>query len=290
MISIPDIKQEDLLDACINGIRDNDEEKKERKTRLINSKQSLLEYSNHYKEVAEVGQLSTEERNTEIQGGALKDDMIFLYDERLVKSVNGKKYYDKIKAAAPHGKCPICGYYEADTLDHYLPKAVFHRYAVTIENLVPECIVCNKKKTTEVANNRMEETIHPYFDNFDDEIWMYAIINRQAGSPFGFDFEVRKPDTWDDEKFIRAKNHLKVYKLYDLYRVLSAAEINTVLLRIKKLYRRVNDIGFLRETIKDDCDIEREQRKNSWQAAMYQCIYEDTWIWEDFMPTFLDED
>lgn len=35
MISIPDIKQEDLLDACINGIRDNDEETKERKTRLI---------------------------------------------------------------------------------------------------------------------------------------------------------------------------------------------------------------------------------------------------------------
>lgn len=290
MISIPDIKQEDLLNVCINGIRDNDEEKEERKTRLNNSKQSLLEYSRHYKDIAELGLLSAEERNFEIQGGALKNDMIYLYDERLVKSVNGKKYYDKIKAAAPHGKCPICGYYEADTLDHYLPKAVYHRYAVTVENLVPECIACNKKKTTRIANSRDEETIHPYFDDFDDEVWMYATINKQAGKPFGFEFEVRKPDSWDDQKFIRAQNHLKVYKLYDLYRVLSATEINTVLLRIQKLYRRVRDIDFLRDTIKDECDIEREQRKNSWQAAMYQCIYEDTWVWNEYMPTFLDEE
>lgn len=290
MISIPDIKQEDLLNACINGMRTNNENEKARKARLNDSKQALLEYSRHYKEVAELGLLNAEERNAEIQGGVLKDDMIFLYEKRLVDSVNGKKYYDKIKAAAPYGICPICGRREADTLDHYLPKAVFHRYAVSVENLIPECIECNKNKDNFVAKSRHEETIHPYFDDFDDEIWMYAKINRQAGIPFGFDFEVGKPKSWYDEKINRAKNHLKVYKLYDLYMVLAALEINTVLLRMKKLYRRVHDIVFLRDTIKDECDIEREQRKNSWQAAMYQCIYEDTWIWNEYIPTFLDKE
>ena len=290
MISIPDIKQEDLRNACINGMRTNNENEKARKARLNDSKQALLEYSRHYKEVAELGLLNAEERNAEIQGGVLKDDMIFLYEKRLVDSVNGKKYYDKIKAAAPYGICPICGRREADTLDHYLPKAVFHRYAVSVENLIPECIECNKNKDNFVAKSRHEETIHPYFDDFDDEIWMYAKINRQAGIPFGFDFEVGKPKSWYDEKINRAKNHLKVYKLYDLYMVLAALEINTVLLRMKKLYRRVHDIVFLRDTIKDECDIEREQRKNSWQAAMYQCIYEDTWIWNEYIPTFLDKE
>lgn len=289
MISIPDINQEELLNDCIDGIQVKDVETRERKTRIENSKQSLLDYAGHYKTVAEIGGLSAEEQNSEINGGATKSDMVFLYDERLVKSAKGKPYYDKIKAAAPYGKCPICGYYEADTLDHYLPKAFFYRYAVTVENLVPECSACNKKKTTGLASRRVEETIHPYFDDFDDEVWMYAQINREAGSPLGFDFEVRKPDSWDNVKYLRAKNHLKVYKLYDLYRALSAAEINTVLSIIKKLYKRVEDIDFLRDTIKDYCDAEREQRKNSWQAAMYQCIYEDTWVWDEYMPVFLDE-
>lgn len=289
MISIPDIKQEDLLNACINGIRDNDEVKKARKTRLNNSKQVLLEYSRRYKEVAELGQLSAEERNIEIKGGVLKNDMIYLYDERLVKSVNGKKYYNKIKAAAPYGKCPICGHCQAVTLDHYLPKAVFHRYVVTVENLIPECVECNKNKNNFVAKSRYEEAIHPYFDDFDDEIWMYAKINRQAGIPFGFDFEVGKPKSWSDEKINRAKNHLEVYKLYDLYRRLAAAEINTALLNIKNIYRIVKDINLLRDIVKGNCDIERGQRKNSWQAAMYQCIYEDRWVWDEYMPTFLDE-
>ena len=290
MISIPDINQEELLNDCINGIQVKDDETRYRKIRIENSKQSLLEYARHYKTIAEIGELSTEEQNSEINGGATKRDMVFLYDERLVKSVKGKPYYDKIKAAAPYGRCPICGYYEADTLDHYLPKAIFYRYAVTVENLVPECSICNKKKTTGIASRRDEETIHPYFDDFDDEVWMYSQINREAGSPFGFDFEVRKPDSWDNVKYLRAKNHLEVYKLNDLYRTLSAAEINTVLSKIKKLYKRVNDIEFLRDTIKDDCDSEREQRKNSWQAAMYQCIYEDAWVWDEFMPDFLDEE
>lgn len=42
-----------------------------------------------------------------------------------------------------------------------------------------------------------------------------------------------------------------INQLYDLYRALSAAEINTVLSIIKKLYKRVKDIDFLRDTIKD---------------------------------------
>lgn len=284
MISIPEINQEELIDDCICGIRDQ-----VRRNVLIQSKQSLLEYSTHYKDAAMQGKLSDEDANVEIQGGASKDDMIYLYDERLVKSVKGKPYYSKILAAAPNQKCPICGYYQANTLDHYLPKARFWRFAVTVPNLVPECIVCNKNKTETIAENRVNETIHPYFDDFDDEIWLFASINTEAGSPFGFDFEVRKPDSWDYEKFLRAENHLKVYKLYDMYRALAAAEINKELLRAKKLYARVNDINFLRETFLDDCETERVYKKNSWRAAMYLCLYENIWIWDVFIPSFLNE-
>lgn len=86
MISIPDINQEELLNDCIDGIQVKDVETRERKTRIENSKQSLLDYAGHYKTVAEIGGLSAEEQNSEINGGATKSDMVFLYDERLVKS------------------------------------------------------------------------------------------------------------------------------------------------------------------------------------------------------------
>ena len=37
----------------------------------------------------------------------------------------GREYYNKIKANAPHGICPICEVSTVDNLDHYLAKAHF---------------------------------------------------------------------------------------------------------------------------------------------------------------------
>lgn len=283
-IKIPDIDQGKMLDACIDGIRDTD-----RKNRLIACKNDILDFSKHYAETAECGTLSNENiPETNHIGKLGKEDMIFLYNERLVRSKKGREFYNKIKSNAPQGICPLCEHYEVDTLDHYLPKAIFFQYAVTKENLVPACIKCNKNKTSETPETRNQETIHPYYDDFDDEVWLKADICIDAGEPFGFSFYVDSPESWDDEKCQRAENHLYVFKLKKLFRVLAAREVCKELKSLVKLYGRVHDYDFVRNTVKDDCEVERDENKNSWKAAMYQCLYDSDWMWNEFFPNYVE--
>lgn len=284
-ISIPDIEQADILDACIDNMDDLD-----RKTRLTNCKLDIINYSQHYAETAEERTLSSEVAPESDSIGELKkDDMVFLYEARLVKSKKGRFYYDKIKANAPNEICPFCGYYDVDTLDHYLPKALFFQYSVTKENLVPACIKCNKNKRTEVPEDRAQEIIHPYYDDFDDEVWLVADINIDAGEPFGFSFYVFKPDSWSEEKYQRAENHLKVFKLKRLFRLVSAAAISKELKSFAKLYGRIHDFDIVRDHVEDLCNVERDENRNSWKAAMYQCLHDSEWMWSDFFPDYAEE-
>ncbi len=283
-INVPSIDQNKLLDDCIEHIHESN-----RKNRLQKCKNEIVVHSMNYKNIASNGTLSDELPPINPLGSVYKEDMIYLYDERLVQSIKGRFYYDKIIANAPQGICPICGHRDVDTLDHFLPKSIFFQYSVSIGNLVPVCLKCNKNKLTNAPEDRAHEVIHPYYDDFDDEIWLYAKINVDAGNPFGFLYSVIKPNSWDETKFTRAKNHMRVYKLKALFRVLSASVINSELKSYKKLYEKTHDIDFVRDHVKDLCDIEREENMNSWKAAMYQSMYDSDWMWIDFFPKYVEE-
>ncbi len=82
---------------------------------------------------------------------------------------------------------------------------------------------------------------------------------------------------------------MRVYKLKALFRVLSASVINSELKSYKKLYEKTHDIDFVRDHVKDLCDIEREENMNSWKAAMYQSMYDSDWMWIDFFPKYVEE-
>jgi possible EA31 gene protein, phage lambda len=281
-INIPDIDFEEMVNDCIKDIRDDD-----KRNRINNSKSFILSTSSAYKNAVKGGCLYKEKVDIKITGGATRDDMIYLYEKRLVESKKGRKYYDKIKANAPMGKCPICDYNLVDTIDHYLPKTIFYQYAITVENLLPECAKCNKNKTDKMAYNRIEELIHPYFDDFDNDVWLHASIDKNAGEPFGFKYGVEKPQTWDEEKFNRAKNHLSVYKLDSLYMILAASEINKELLKLKGHYLILRDKKPLKEIVNISLEVEKGINRNSWKTAMLQCIYDNDWFWDTFIPQFL---
>ncbi|WP_050768782.1 HNH endonuclease [Oribacterium sinus] len=282
-INLPQIDKEAMINACTRGVKDNC-----RKKRLLASKEHILKTSNIYcAALAKVG-LSKINANQKFVGEATKDDMIYLYEERLVKSKQGKEFYNAIIAGAPWGKCPICGHYLADTVDHYLPKAIYYQFSVTLENLVPMCMKCNLCKRDDIPKIREKETIHPYFDDFDDEEWLFAKIEEEAGDPFGFLFSVESPSVWSEEKCCRARNHLSKYKLDDLYNKLSAADINKELKKLKQSYSINKDLSALKSSISDYLKVEREYNPNSWQTAVYRCLNTDLWFWNTFIPEFLD--
>lgn len=282
-INLPQIDKEAMINACTRGVKDNC-----RKKRLLASKEHILKTSNIYRAALAKEALSKINTNQKFVGEATKEDMIYLYEKRLVKSKEGKKFYNVILVGAPCGMCPICGCNLANTVDHYLAKTKYYQFAVTLENLVPMCMRCNHCKNDDIPKRREEETIHPYFDDFNDEEWLFAKIEKDAGEPFGFIFSVKSPSVWSAEKCNRAKNHLLKYKLDDLYNKLSAADINKELSKLKLLYLINKDLSVLKSSISGFLDVERDNNPNSWQTAMYRCLNTDLWFWNTFIPEFLD--
>ena len=84
--------------------------------------------------------------------------------------------YDRLRGQSRHGKCPLCAHRDASTLDHYLAKSTHPTFALTPLNLVPSCASCNKNKLDFVPLTSVDQTLHPYYDDVDGEVWLYAEV------------------------------------------------------------------------------------------------------------------
>lgn len=61
--------------------------------------------------------------------------------------------------------CPMCGYGQVLTLDHYLPKDAYPEFSILPLNLVPACSDCNNFKSNFIRSTEGARFIHPYFDD-----------------------------------------------------------------------------------------------------------------------------
>lgn len=267
-LNIPKLSQEEIYKDCTNNIR-----KGTRLTYLLNSKTVIVEKSKEYDLLALQGELYTIREHDDVCGMAKKEDMVWLYDNKFVKD-GGRKYYNQLLLIPPYGICPLCGQRRVSTLDHYLPKTLYPTYAITSYNLVPSCYECNKAKATVSADTRVNETIHPYYDDFDDEVWVKAevIESRQVG----FNYYTYKPNNWSSEKYNRAKKHFDTYKLDKLYSSHAAEEYCEYLYSIKKLFA-IGREKLVKSDLAERVAASRSNRLNTWKAAMYSALLESEW-------------
>lgn len=272
----PKLNQCDIYDDCINNIRSY-----ERKARLENSKDEVISKSSEYDLLAQNEKLCLIPEHVNVQGGVNKDDMVFVYENKFSKKGQiARKYYDEIMLSAPYGRCPLCGQRQVKTLDHYLPKSKFPTYSITPFNLIPACSDCNKDKTDDIASCRGEETIHPYYDDFNDEVWIKAKLVDEI--PVSFEFYTEKPKRWDETKYCRAKTHFKKFSLNKLYKPYASEMFIGAFSRLKRLYDRTDEQetkNEVKECIKD----EQKHGLNSWQSVMYSSIYESDWFWSTYI-------
>ena len=61
------------------------------------------------------------------------------------------------------GRCPMCGFGEASTLDHYLPLSKYPEFSVFAMNLIPACARCNQLKGDSVGKTPAEQFLHAFF-------------------------------------------------------------------------------------------------------------------------------
>jgi len=268
VISKPNINPDIVYLECLDGIRDEAKRDKFRSVEHYIKSQSIL-----YNNKALVADLYTIATHNGVNNILTTDDMKkVLYSQQMVARPKGRKTYDKIMSLAPLNKCPFCGIGMVTTLDHYLPKAKFPTFSVLPYNLVPSCKDCNTGKSTSYATTKEKQTLHPYYDDFLDEQWLFAEVKQT--SPVSIRFFVDVPHVRSHVDKSRVEAHFIEYNLGKRFSV----EASNALANLKEEFTLfpLEQEAIKRELNKKAISFQKRYL-NSWESALYKALSESDW-------------
>ncbi|MFJ3775144.1 HNH endonuclease [Streptomyces sp. NPDC090075] len=232
-----------------------------------------------YEAAAESSELYTL-KQTRLAVTNLSDaELIAIYEYRMAKKKSvGRFIYDDLMLAAPFGRCPLCGQRSVSTLDHILPKTLYPALSVTPLNLIPACADCNHVKSNVSPSSADDEPIHPYYDDFDNDLWLHADVVQ--GSPPAVAFFVTPPAGWSDSVKNRVAKHFSMFKLAALYSSHAAQELNNIKYSLTQLFDRGGETA-VQQHLSEQADSRRAANANSWQTATYTALARDSWFCQE---------
>ena len=262
---------QDTFLLCISRVRDN-----RLKNRLESIADNVCEAAEVYNHCGENGIFYTIEPRDNIAGTVTKIEMERVYTYRMAKKrTPGRPIYDKLKAAAPHAICPLCGHRTITTLDHYLPKTSFPTLVVAPLNLIPACSDCNKLKLAAAPLTAQEQTIHPYYDDITENRWLFAEIIEST--PASVRFFLKFEGNWTDTMKARVQKHFDVFELESLYISQSGTELANIRSQLNNILEKSN-ANEVRNHLLEGFDSRHENHVNSWQTAMYEAMAISEWF------------
>ncbi|QIK81816.1 hypothetical protein G7069_09540 [Lysobacter sp. HDW10] len=270
-IPAPSAKLKDVFDKCVSSIGNHGRRKR---FEAINSYLSQAEKL--YDERAEKSELYLFEESSAV-GDVTGDELSKLYSQTFVRVGGPTRDIYELLRKAPGNICPLCNQRVVSTLDHYLPKGRHPSFAVTPINLVPACKDCNVDSSQKRPNDAGEQTLHPYFDDVDDQKWLVAEV--VPDSPPGILFYVRGIPTWSSVKNSIVSSHFKAYRLSDLYAAHAGSELVNI-------YIDMDDARLLSKPLEIQSHLVLQAKKrrlvfnNSWQAALFEALSESAWFCE----------
>jgi hypothetical protein len=195
-------------------------------------------------------------------------------DQMSARGGAARAYYDLIRNSAPNGKCPLCGVGIVRTLDHHLPKSKYPDLSVCPYNLVPSCDFCQAGKLAKHPTTAGEQTLHPYYDDFGAEQWIFATLST-VGNPV-LQFHVAAPLGWPPVDKQRVQRHFEVLKLALVY----TSNANDDLSMMRGQLAGLAAAGGA-AAVQAHLAGERDRwvnRLNSWQHVAYQTLATDAWF------------
>lgn len=260
---------EEHLKQCISKLRSC----KEKTLSLV---PNIISKSKAYEEKAQLNQLY--ELTPIILENDLIENKIFskLYKNQMV-NIKGcaNILYNKLKSAAPFGKCPYCSQQDVQELDHFLPKTNlgYPELSIIPINLVPICSRCNLKKHEFIPNEPTSQFIHPYYiDTIDTIRWLYAKIDFGIDNEPTFIFYINCPDEIETDIAASINFQFEKLQLGELY---SKNAANEYLGRKKSIINTSLPINVLKKLLLEQAQSYEAYRINSWEAAMYYALYEN---------------
>ena len=273
-IEKPIDKVEDVLASCTSNMHNN---KKNNflKDRVLQNKDIIEQYTQDFENKVIQNKVYELEEHTKVGTNINKDEMVKIYEQGMVGSKLGRIHYNELLALAPRGICPLCNKRDSTTLDHYLPKSKFPTLAISSINLVPSCSDCNKDKLAESSNSKETQPIHPYFDNIDNEEWLFATIEQDE--KILVNYYVKKPETWDEILYKRVCNHMKILGLNSLYGKTASSEMADMKFFFNQTWK-ISGVEGVKKIIENLLESFKVNNKNSWKIALYREMYNNSWF------------
>lgn len=268
----------EVFSICISNYQDDELRKR------LNSCKDFIELATiEFEKKVSRTRTHTIPIHDKVAGKISNKEMCKVYDDKMAKkSGPGRVYYDKFLSAPKNSICPLCGVRQVSTLDHYLPKMKYPSLAVTPSNLIPSCKDCNFTKHDDTFSSAIDETIHPYFDNIENELWLYAQILEDEYPIVSY--YAKKPKAWDDILFGRVANHFELFELNRLYATHAAEEISSIRRKLFKLYYHIG-VNAVKEQLKEDMESCEAVHLNSWKSALYRALYNSEWFCTEWIKT-----
>lgn len=208
-------------------------------------------------------------------GDVTSDELSKLYTQTFAREGGPTRDLYELLRKAPGNICPLCNQRVVGTLDHYLPKARHPAFSVTPLNLVPACKDCNIDSKQKRPASAEEQTLHPYFDDVNDEVWLVADV--VAGSPPAIAFYTRDVGSWPAIRNSIVRSHFATYKLGSLYADHAGAELVNVYVDLDAA-GILNNPAASRAHLELEASRRRRAFRNSWQAALYEALGLSTWF------------
>jgi len=203
-----------------------------------------------------------------------KAELKKLYSSYMLKQdTEARKIYDKLRASAKNGICPMCGIYGVDTLDHYLPKARYPLLSVNPKNLLPACAHCNGAKSTDICESASDQTLYAYNDDnkFYETDWVSASISARYGL-LTFDFYPSPPESWLRVERQRVINHFIRFDLRTKYVLNSSQLVRSITDTIRRM---MSDGGDEEIICGHFASLASREKRNSTFRVMYNALAND---------------
>lgn len=279
-VTYPDIDCEDVFSTCLASVYPKGENNIDylKRMRDISEEISLnwIDFQSRIpnKEFYLIKPCLPAKTEQIILGKVTKLELKHLYEDHMLKADSeSRKVYNKLRASAPGGICPLCGIRGVSTLDHYLPKSRFPQHSVNPRNLIPACRDCNTGKTNSIFNSRHKQTFYAYDDNdiFYNEDWIFA-TPKVMDDILVFDFYAKPPSDWSEENRERAISHFHGYNLRTVYAENAVRESTEIKLNISNILSKSGSSADVREFYLMHA---RAQPKNSFKRAIFFAVIEN---------------
>jgi hypothetical protein len=258
---------------CISRVRDH-----ELKARLESVAGDVHAASHQYEQSALTGALSAVPTQSAV-GAVSRKEMSDVYTLRLAKAkAPGRIVYDEIISAVTNGRCPLCGHRDVASLDHFLPSSLYPSLSVTPLNLVPACSDCNKAKRDHAPAGAEDVTMHPYFDDVEDEPWLAADVVQTA--PASLVFSVSAPAGWDAILTTRVEHHFAKFRLAPLYASQAAEELSNIRYDLSNVHDAEGETG-VKSHLSAMAASREQAHRNSWQTATYKALSASQWFCDE---------